>query len=384
MSSLLESTVVVTVDKDDILGAFSNAEKMSAKKHHIDAFKWVRFKASEGSGDAFFEASNGYSSIRTPLTGHEVSEDVDVYLPKRLGQIIKAMPSGPIQLEIGDKDVKIHGTAPGDTSYTLGLLAGEDGKLANPEDGPKLHLGLDIDWASKDELDAGLASALGEASQFCSGDQARQNLMSVLVIREGDEIIIGSSDSFRMYVSTMPAGDFFEEGQFSLPQSAIHEMNRTFAGGFKMAWDDNKIYISDGSMYFGTSRIHGDVPNFSTMVTAILGNENKKVVALPRNDLLAALNQVGVMSVQNQAVVLDLTDGVRLTVSNQDGHAESLVPCEVSDEGVTIAFNLGFLKDALTLYDDDTVNFHYINQMRPVVIQGQSESRSYMIAPVKI
>lgn len=378
-TTLTDTAAVITVGRDDIFSPFDAAARTAAKNHHIEVFKWVRFKSEEGSDDGFLEATNGFSSVRIRITGHDATAPVDVYLPKRLASVLKAMPSGPIQLELG-KELTVHGSALGDTSFTLGIMPDD------PKDQP-LDVGQDVDWENSRTVELELQQALEKASRYCTNDQARQNLMSVIVSNSENGTVIASSDSYRMYVHQSDVQGFEDEGSFTLPRSAIGEMAR-FGGNVRVAWNDNRVYLTDGEdLNISTLRIHGDVPDFSGMVQRIVDSNDSIKIKIPRIDLLNAINQVAVMaSATAQTVVLEfLPEGIEIDFKGDDGKANSRVmsPVEI-DNPLKVAFNIGFFRDGLMLMEDAEVDFRLINAVRPAVMISEDGLTRYMIAPVRI
>jgi DNA polymerase III sliding clamp (beta) subunit (PCNA family) len=374
------SPTVVTVGRDDILGPFGTVAGMAAKKHHIEAFKWVHFICEEGQDEGYFEASNGQSSIRVALTGQEAGGSLDVYLPTRLGNVIKSMPQGPVQLEIGNGKVAVHGTGEGDARFELALLA------VSPNEKPTISLGLDQDWSTRPLVEGEMIEALGAASRFASNDTARQNLMSVLVKQKEDETVISSSDSYRMFVERrILQFDLQEAGSFSVPKAAIGAL--AAFGGMKMGWDDNRVYLSDGAdVHFATQRIHGDVPDFEAMVDRIAGTEGQDF-PIPREALQVALGQVGVLAGSDANTVVLTFDPLNIGVSLRSG--EDLATAHVLtetpfDNDERAAYNIGFLREGLGLFSESEIDLHYVNPNRPIVMSTQDGARRYMLAAVRL
>ncbi len=170
---------IVTAARDDLLTPFSIAERSVARVHHIDVLKWVRLTIDPEKDIAHFESSNGINVTRVRIENVEASTPIDVVVSKRLGQILRSMPAGPIQLEIDGGTLKVHGTVPGNASFELGMFAG---------DPIPLDSGQEVDWALTRDVQPNVVNALNEAAKFCSHDSGRQNIQSIHIIRKSSGI----------------------------------------------------------------------------------------------------------------------------------------------------------------------------------------------------
>jgi DNA polymerase-3 subunit beta len=76
-----------------------------------------------------------------------------------------------------------------------------------------------------------------------------------------------------------------------------------------------------------------------------------------------------------------------LTVSAQTqdvGEARESVPVDFHGERLEIGFNAEFLRDGIDSVHGDNLRLRLISPLRPGLLQGDDESFSYLIMPIRL
>lgn len=364
-------SATITAGRDDLAVPFIATEKIAARKHHIEAFTWVRFWVDGDTG--WFEASDGISSVRTAFDGFVASEAVSAMLPKSLTVVLKAVPPGPVQMSFSNGNVHVEGTAAGSSSFDFGLFAG---------DPIELDTGADEDWTQVREVDPLLVDALLEAAKFAGTDPSRQALMNVHLVREGSSLAIEATDSFRMYRRIAPDPGLFDD--VTVPNIGVLE-TRNFGSIYAKVTDD-KVYLTDqASRWYSTRRIHGQYPALGQMIGQVLDDDGSSEIGLHRQDTLDALKQISVIALKNQAMTVGFGAELTLGLKNVDGQAQASVPAELDGrKDGPAGFNLEHFVSGLEAFDDDIVSWRYIDPLRPSVFVSGDETKVYMLSAVRV
>ncbi|MFD9061429.1 DNA polymerase III subunit beta [Kitasatospora purpeofusca] len=354
-----------------------------------------------------------YEIAATTSTGAEIADDGTALVSGRLlNDIAKTLPKG------GEVDIELSGArlllTCGTARFTLPTLPVDEYPALPPV--PDTMLTVDAD---------ALASAVAQVAVAASTDDALPVLTGVQMVLEGQRLTLAGTDRYRFGVreltvkptGTLPAGkpkrkkkgadaepDTAEEVRRAactvlVPAKFLSDATRAMAGEHPTAlgWNDGQLTLSTPGSSFGTRLLEGEFPRFRGLFPAPEDAELTLTVAV--DDALAALKRVSLVASARTPVRLAVTtasDGateLRLEAGHgDDAHATDRIPCNTVgglEGGAAIAFNPGYLADALKALATPEATVHITHQHKPALLTGRAgnlgdNDYEHLLMPIRL
>jgi DNA polymerase-3 subunit beta len=178
------------------------------------------------------------------------------------------------------------------------------------------------------------------------------------------------------------------QADFIVPTKAINELSRLLVekGDVQFGFTENQAAFSlvDAQglqVLVVTKLVEGAYPNYRQVIPA----EARERVALPREDLLQALRRAEIMTSEKSNSV-KLTFGrnsLAITANTPDvGEVRESMAINYKGRDLAIAFNPGFLMEALKALDNDEVFLEFTDELSPGVLKINGPFL-YVIMPMR-
>lgn len=218
-------------------------------------------------------------------------------------------------------------------------------------------------------------------------DQARPILTGLLFeIQEGKLNIVGLSSN-RMAIRSENVS---ANGEWQAVISAKTAMNKVMAALSDDPELDVTILFGTGSALFdmGHTRIHtaylaGEFLPYRN----IIPQQFQNTVHVPRRELNDAIGRAALLSAQDKRFVkLNIGENtLTLSANSEMGFMREEIAIQSSGPNLEIAFNAGFLTDALGRLSDESVCMRFQSpEVAGIIEPEQSDAYFYLIAPVQI
>jgi len=290
-----------------------------------------------------------------------------------LNDIVRAMPSGAVQMDVTTEAAKLTG---GRSQFTVPVLSVHDfprmpASTANP-----------VSMNAKD-----LGRALTQVVYAAGKDPSRQNLTAVLLEAETSGLRLVATDGFRLAVRDLVGAEVLVTGrQCLLPSRALNELQRLLDGSEQISirFGDIEATFENETMQLTTRIVNADFPQYRHLIKS--NYPNKLVV--DREALLEALRRCRVLvDDDNTPVRLTMSaDGLRLTVQSRDqGTSVEDVDAEYTGEELTVAFNPGRLREGVEALNSSTVSVESVDNKIAALITGVGDpTYLYVLMPQRI
>lgn len=217
-----------------------------------------------------------------------------------------------------------------------------------------------------------------------SKDEALPALCAVNLELGGELAALGT-DRYRMGMNTIdwdPAGEV--DYRLNTPASWLKGVAKNIAGDTELLIAEdksgpNRFGIVSGTYSASTTLIAGDYPKIRSLFT----NRAQDVHLLDRQELIDALDFVGVMSERNTPVRITGQDGV---LTFEAGGTEGESTTEIAsdcDEPFQIGLNPSLALDLLRAMDTEQVRF-VPNGPKPIYITPTEGNTEYLLMPVRL
>lgn len=317
-------------------------------------------------------ATDGDLSIRNDVTVSGLDDGVAVLPAKLFGEVVKAMPPGPVELTLNESEARL--TA-GRTSVGMTVLPEEQFPQLSGPSGE----GVTLDTAE-------LADALRQVVPAASKDPARPVLGGVLLEADGDNIQLVATDSYRLAVRSVARAGLLADGQSVLvPATVLAEVSRAIATvpQVTLHLGERQVFFRAGDLRFAARLISGAFPAYKSLIPTSRPN----AAVLPSAALGEALKRVKLLAVDAAPVLFAFeADKVTLSaVANEIGSASEEVEIVYSGDAMTIGMNPDYLRAGIDAVNAETVRMSLMSAIKPILIGADADdSLTYVVMPVRV
>jgi DNA polymerase-3 subunit beta len=219
-----------------------------------------------------------------------------------------------------------------------------------------------------------------------------QVLRGMMVLKP-ESITMVATDGHRL-AHIERSGEKFEgvsgEMKTLVPKKAMDELrsllDSTDVEAIEFAKDESTLYFRIGPRLLTSRQLTGQFPNYE----AVLPKDNNKSVALPSDELSAAISRVAQFADErSRAVRLRLEKGeLKLSASSTEtGESEDSIECSYNGEALTVGFNAQYILDFLKAVGAGDVKLELkdsqsAGQLRPA--DSEDYKYRYIVMPMRI
>ncbi|MEU6980594.1 MULTISPECIES: DNA polymerase III subunit beta [unclassified Streptomyces] len=336
-------------------------------------------------GGLLLEAADG--RLRVSGLDYEASARIEVdadtlrdgralVLGRRLLDICKVLPAGTVGCAVEGARLSVTG---GDARFGLSLLPLDDHPA--PPALPALRGTVDAD---------AFAAAVGHVAVAAGRDDALPVLTGIRLGLDGTTMTLAATDRYRYAVRTLewtpeeaPSAGA-EAADVVVPARRLTEIARSLAGAgpLRLALDHGSIGFESGGMRTTTRLLDGRLPRHDKLFT--LGEH--AVAVTGRAPLVEAVKRVAVVAEGDSPVQLTFdATGVHLQAGYEDDIASQRLSATLTGaESLTVAFNPGYLLDALSSFDATELRLQLLGPgQRALITDGEGGTHRHLLMSVK-
>ncbi|MEQ9355163.1 DNA polymerase III subunit beta [Coleofasciculus sp. F4-SAH-05] len=336
-----------------------------------------------------------------------VEADGAIAIPAKLfNDIVSRLPEGDITLE----DSLSEAESDADTESLSITLTSTSGQYKmrgmNSEDFPELPQ-IEDGMVVKLPVEA-LIEGLGGSLFATSADETKQVLTGVHLMVQEDSLEFAATDGHRLaVVETLNAKPTSEESQedeekpasedtissfeLTVPARTLRELERMLglsesSDTVALQFEVGQIIFQGGNHRLTSRTLEGQYPAYRQLIPG----QFQRQVAIPRRQLLSAVERIAVLADQkNNIVKFDIdaqAQTIDLTVETQDvGSARESLSAQVTGESIEIAFNVKYLIDGLKALSTSDIQLQMNAANTPVILTPLGGLKmTYLIMPVQI
>ena len=281
-----------------------------------------------------------------------------------LADITKALPSKPVDLVVDGARAAI---TCGSSRFSLPTMPVEDYPQLPAM--PQLAGTVPADR---------LAEAVGQVAVAAGRDDTLPMLTGVRLEIAGSQLTLAATDRFRLAVRELDWSpeDPEQESAVLIPARALAEVAKTLGGtgtiALALSAGDGMLGVSGGGRRATTRLLDAEFPRFRQLIPA----EHTSAAVLEVAGLVESIKRVALVTDRVAQVRMEFgpsdlgADGLRLAAGGDDvGSAEEELPCELDGEPLTIAFNPGYLLDALGALHTERAQLTFTTPNRPALVR---------------
>ena len=323
-------------------------------------------------GGVLVEAVGGADGDRLVVSGFDYETSARVELDATIGDpgrvlvsgrlladITRALPSKPVDLVVDGSRATINC---GSSRFSLPTMP--------VEDYPQLPAMPQV--AGTVPADR-LAEAVGQVAVAAGRDDTLPMLTGVRLEIDGTRLTLAATDRFRLAVRELDWApeDTEQETAVLIPARTLAEVAKTLGGSgtisLALSAGDGMLGVSSGGRRATTRLLDAEFPRFRQLIPA----EHTSAAVLEVAGLVEAIKRVALVTDRVAQVRMEFgEDGLRLAAGGDDvGSAEEELTCEFEGEPLTIAFNPGYLLDALGALHTERTQLTFTTPNRPALVR---------------
>lgn len=304
-----------------------------------------------------------------------VEEDGAIVVPAKLfTDIAKSLPDAAVHFEASPQGATI---ICAQSTFSIQTIPAEDF--------PGFPV-IDVNQSIEIPFDR-FATMVKRVARVVSRDETRAILTGVLVTVVDGGLRLVATDSYRLSLSNDASitglGDFSAviSGSFLQEIAALQATSAPLS----ISLSDNQIMVKYQDIVYVNRRLEGNFPNYNML----LPNGWSTRVTFDTKELLAAVKRISLMNNQSSPVKFDVnipSQTVLLSsISKENGSAQEMLRVQVEGEDVEIAFNAGFVVDAISAIPSDTCYLDIQGVGRPGIFRATGEEDYLnLIMPVRL
>lgn len=362
----------IQISQEELNRAIQIAQKAVSSRGLLPVLTGILFKADNGVLDIY--STDLEISIRCTLEAQVIDEGEIVIPARLLGEIIKNLPAGKLEIASDEKsgNVKITSQA-----------AVFDIRSYSPADFPKFPT-----IASQNAVKISgqvFSDVVKHVIKAVSKDETRPVLSGVLMTIEKGRLKMVATDSYRLSIKEV-AVEGLSASQTSaiIPGRCLDEVSKAVSDKeVEIVLEPNLIYFNLGDTVIISRLIEGQFPNYQQL----LPSDCDLRVKFSRHELIASLRRVALLAQNTSLVKVKIgTNEVEISAMSQDlGSAIERLTAMTDGEGMEIAFNANYLIEGLQSIGEDEINLELNSPLKPGLVRpAKDQGFIYLVMPVRI
>lgn len=316
--------------------------------------------------------TDGELTIEASVLVAKPQEGVALVPARLASDVVRSLPSGAVDVEIKDGQVKISAG-----SAKFSLPTGADGDF--PKWAGTIGGGATIPSAD-------LSAALKQVVRAASTDDARGVLTGVLVTSVDGNLRLVATDSYRLAIRDIP-GKVVDEGtRVVVPARALGELQRllSFNETVSINITDNDVTFEVGPIRLVSRLISGTFADYQKLIPPTSPNR----LTVSRDELLEAIRRVKLVARDPVGTPLRVqmsSEGAQLKMMSQDsGEADERIDATLKGNEIEMAFNNELLAEGVEACSSETVTIDSSEPGKLAVIRGEGDERFiYLLMPLR-
>jgi len=329
-----------------------------------------------GSGKMKLTSTDTNMTIETVINVNCEGECEFVVPAKLFSAIVSKLPEDDMMIDYDNEKTKINIRCAGSSSEIICFRGDEYPKI-------RLNEGENEIYLDKEDV----KKLIKKTAFSASTDEFNRIITGVLLeIKEGSMKMVGV-DPYRIATYKIDVENT-DNVRVIIPAKLIMEVAKFIDddGDSKMSFEivDNKVIMKFDNNKVIINTYSGKFIDYER----ILNKEGNINIRVKRNDLLRSTERASLLaSVQNNNLIRFSIgkDMIYITSLNEEGNIEEKVEIINDGEELNIGINSRYLKDALSVIDDEEISINFKDSISPAIIKPlKGDKYTYLILPIRM
>ncbi len=366
----------LTVAKDQLIHGLQSVQNIVTTRTTLPILSNVLVRA--GDNKLEFTATDLDVTIACSVEANVKKKGASTIPVKRFFGIVRELTSLEIELEVDDKSAC--SITAGASFYKInGLSADEFPPIPKLKDEKKINI-------SQEKF----RGMLRKTSFAISTDESRYVLNGIFLSLKEHKVTMVATDGRRLALVDEEV-DIPEnsQGEFIIPTKTVNELTRLLGekGELEIRFGENQaaFTLTDDkgfTILIVSKLVEGNYPNYRQVIP----NETKERIALPREELLAAVRRAQIMTSDkaNSIKMAVSRNNLAITANSPEvGEARESLAINYKGKDMAIAFNPAYLIEPLNALTEDEVFLELIDELSPGVLKINGPFL-YVVMPMRL
>jgi DNA polymerase-3 subunit beta len=366
----------LSVEKEQLIHGLQSVQNIVTTRTTLPILSNVLLRA--GDNKLEFTATDLDVSISCSVEASVKKKGASTIPVKRFFGVVRELTSPEIELEVDEKNAC--SVTAGASFYKIhGLSADEFPPIQALKDEKKITI--------PQEKFRGM---LRKTSFAISTDESRYVLNGIFLSLKEHKITMVATDGRRLALVDEEV-DIPEtsQGEFIIPTKTVNELTRLLGekGQLEIRFGENQasFTLSDDkgfTILIISKLVEGNYPNYRQVIP----NETKERIALPREELLAAVRRAQIMTSDkaNSIKMAVSRNNLAITANSPEvGEARESLAINYKGKDMAIAFNPAYLIEPLNALTEDEVFLELIDELSPGVFKINGPFL-YVVMPMRL
>ncbi len=246
----------------------------------------------------------------------------------------------------------------------------------------------------KFEIDAQiLKNGFESVISASSTNPSRPEISGVLFYFDGEELILATTDSFRLAQKKISQNYFKKPNEIIkilIPLRTVYEYIRMVdiinpEKYIEIFFDENQVLFDFPNSQLISRLINASFPEYQEIIPK---HFTTKLIA-SKNKIISSVKLSSIFSSQINDLKIKIPDNLKniefYTKDNSLGENKVLIDAKIEGKGIEISFNFKYLLDSLKPIKSDEVFIGFNENNTPTLIKDKNdESYIYILMPIKI
>jgi len=333
----------------------------------------------EASGTKLKLSKTDMEMAAVHYTNAEILEEGSITIPlKEFSEILKTLPADKEINITTDEDNKVHIKCGKAKFWVIG---------APKSDYPVIP---EMEKSKSIKLSAKIINGMIHKTIFsCSSQETRYVLNGLLWNKEKDLLEIVATDGRRLAMANIKNIEKEPDFKIIVPSKILGEISRFLSiqkpsdeDVLEISVSSNQISFKSKDTMYMSRLIEGNFPNYKQVIPA----KGKIQFKANRNELLTTTRRAALCSGDLGGTVKYTLENniLKISSSSQKMEFNDEVKIEYEGEEFNSSFNPQYVIDVLKNIECDTVDFSFISEEQPVLIECADDDKyKYVIMPVR-
>jgi DNA polymerase-3 subunit beta len=363
--------MIIQIEKDRLLEALGRVSPIADKRTTLPILSHILFDIESERIILMATDLEIGLKIFLPVASEEAGR---IALPsKKLFEIVKELPSGPIEIESSEE-------------YRMRIQAGTSVfhlSGMDPADYPAFGDYSDVEFSG---IDADSFNWMIEKTLYAaSTDDIRFNLNGVLFEQKDHLMCLVGTDGHRLAYAENELGITIPRS-LVVPKKGLNELTRILEstkGEVQLGFDKKNMYIKNDEFAMTIRLIDGDYPDYRRVIPS----QPRGKLSINVKRLVQGLRRAAIFTTDRSRgiTVVVSEEGMVLNAEHPEfGRFEEKIEAEYEGEPFDVIVNVYYFMEALHAIESEGVTIEYYREGGPLILRPQPEANYFnLVMPMK-
>lgn len=363
----------LSVTQENLSRALSIVGRVASTKTQLPILSNILLRVD---GSRLLIAATNLEIASTQYIGAKVVTPGDITIPARLiSEFIFNLPKGVIDLKVVGNN--LHISSGSYTSIINGVIADDFPELPTINEDSSISYSIETNEFKQ---------SVSQTIITASNDSTRPVLTGVYWHSHEGYIYLAATDGYRLSERKLVKTN--SELSAIIPTTTLQEVLRTITDDvdqIEVLFDETQVRFRLGEAEIISRLIDGNFPDYRQLIP----QKSEIIITANKADFVRIVKVSSLFARESGGSITLTADKSKKilsihSIASELGENTSEITVETNDSG-SITLNSRYLSEALSVIEDETINFEFSGKLAPSILRSNSKDTNYyhVIMPLK-